>query len=144
MRSDLHEITAERLALEGQRYTRNRRAIVAILGDTDRPLALSEVLDAGDALAQSSVYRNLAVLADAGVVRKVAATDEFARYELAEDLTGHHHHLLCSGCGAVEDFTLPAGVERAVDTALDAVADASGFTGVHHRIDLVGLCARCG
>lgn len=145
MRSDLHQITAERLALEGQRYTRNRRAIVAILGDTDRPLALSEVLAAGDALAQSSVYRNLAVLAEAGVVRKVAATDEFARYELAEDLTGHHHHhLLCSGCGVVEDVTLPAGVERAVDTALDAVATEAGFTGVHHRIDLVGLCARCG
>ena len=143
MRSDLHEISFERLAADGQRYTRNRRAIVGILGDADRPLALAEVLDLDDELAQSSVYRNLAVLEAAGVVRKVVATDEFARYELAEDLTGHHHHLLCSGCGAVEDFTLPAEVELSLDAALTAVADEAGFEGAHHRLDLVGHCARC-
>ena len=143
MRADLHEITSERLAADGQRYTRNRRAIVGILGGADRPLALAEVLDQGDELAQSSVYRNLAVLEAAGVVRKVVATDEFARYELAEDLTGHHHHLLCSGCGAVEDFTLPSEVEQSLDAALTAVADAAGFEGIHHRLDLVGHCARC-
>lgn len=143
MRTDLHEITAQRLRLEGQRYTRNRHALVEILGDADRPLALAEVLAQDDALAQSSVYRNLAVLEAAGVVRRVAATDEFARYELAEDLTEHHHHLLCTGCGSVEDFVLPVRVERAVDTALAAVADEVGFQGVHHRLDLLGLCGRC-
>ncbi|MCU0311804.1 MAG: transcriptional repressor [Acidimicrobiales bacterium] len=143
MRTDLHEITAQRLRLEGQRYTRNRQAIVDILGDADRPLALAEVLSHDDGLAQSSVYRNLAVLEQAGVVRRVVATDEFARYELAEDLTEHHHHLLCSGCGAVEDFVLPGRVERAVETALASVAEEVGFEGVHHRLDLVGLCARC-
>jgi Fur family ferric uptake transcriptional regulator len=143
MHPDLHEISAQRLASDGQRYTRNRQAIVAILGEAARPLALSEVLSVGDDLAQSSVYRNLVVLEDAGVVRKVVATDEFARYELAEDLTEHHHHLLCSGCGAVEDFVLPARVERSVENALAAVAAEAGFVGGHHRLDLVGRCARC-
>lgn len=140
---ELHEITAERLAADGQRYTTNRQAIVRILADSNRPLALTEVLAAGDGLAQSSVYRNLVVLEAAGVVRKVAATDEFARYELAEDLTEHHHHLLCSGCGAVEDFTLPSRVEQSVEAALTNVARRAGFRGSHHQLDLVGLCARC-
>ena len=143
VRADLHEITAERLMSDGQRYTRNRQAIVTILGDAVRPLALSEVLSVGPDLAQSSVYRNLAVLEDAGVVRRVAATDEFARYELAEDLTEHHHHLLCSECGAVEDFVLPARVERSVESALTSVAADAGFEGTHHRLDLVGRCASC-
>ncbi len=143
VRADLHEITAERLMSDGQRYTRNRQAIVTILGDAVRPLALSEVLSVGPDLAQSSVYRNLAVLEEAGVVRRVAATDEFARYELAEDLTEHHHHLLCSECGAVEDFVLPARVERSVESALTAVAATAGFEGTHHRLDLVGRCANC-
>jgi Fur family transcriptional regulator, ferric uptake regulator len=143
MRADLHEITSERLMGAGQRYTRNRRVIVEILGDADRPLALAEVLKMGDDLAQSSVYRNMVVLEDAGVIRKVAATDEFARYELAEDLTEHHHHLLCSGCGAVEDFVLPARIERSVEAALAKVADDAGFQGAQHRLDLVGLCGRC-
>ena len=144
MLPELHEITAERLAAEHQRYTANRRAIVDILGAAPRPLALSEVLAEGDGLAQSSVYRNLAVLEEAGVVRKVAAADEFARYELAEDLTGHHHHLLCTRCGAVEDFTLPPQVERSIEMALGTAARRTGFHGLHHRLDLVGLCATCG
>lgn len=144
MGTELHDITAGRLAAADQRYTANRKAIVAILGATDRPLTLAELLAAGGgALAQSSVYRNLAVLEEAGVVRKVFATDEFARYELAEELTGHHHHLLCSTCGAVEDFILPEHVEKNVNAALVAAARRSGFRGAQHRLDLVGTCARC-
>jgi Fe2+ or Zn2+ uptake regulation protein len=140
---ELHEITAERLALEGQRYTSNRQTVVELLAVANRPLSLTELLAAGDGLAQSSVYRTLVVLEEAGVVRKVAATDEFARYELAEDLTEHHHHLLCSRCGAVEDFTLPARVERTLETALVTASRRNGFLASHHRLDLVGLCADC-
>jgi Fe2+ or Zn2+ uptake regulation protein len=142
--TELHEIAAERLATAGQRYTPNRKAIIQILGDAERPLALAEVLvTGGGTLAQSSVYRNLVVLEEAGVVRKVVATDEFARYELAEDLSSHHHHLLCAQCGAVEDFTLPERVEQSVKSALEDAARQNGFRGVHHRLDLVGTCARC-
>jgi Fe2+ or Zn2+ uptake regulation protein len=141
--SEIHQVAAERLAADGQRYTPNRKAIVGILTQATKPLALAELLAAGPGLAQSSVYRNLVVLEAAGVVRKVVATDEFARFELAEDLTGHHHHLLCSSCGSVEDFTLPERVERTVETALVTAARRSGFRASHHRLDLVGLCAEC-
>jgi Fe2+ or Zn2+ uptake regulation protein len=140
---ELHEITAERLALEGQRYTANRQTVVELLAVANRPLSLTELLAAGDGLAQSSVYRTLVVLEEAGVVRRVVGTDEFARYELAEDLTEHHHHLLCSRCGAVEDFTLPARVEHTLETALVTASRRSGFLASHHRLDLVGLCADC-
>jgi Fe2+ or Zn2+ uptake regulation protein len=140
---ELHEITAERLALDGQRYTANRQAVVEILAGASKPLSLAELLAGGEGLAQSSVYRTLVVLEEAGVVRKVVATDEFARYELAEDLTEHHHHLLCTRCGAVEDFTLPARVERTLETALVTASRRSGFLASHHRLDLVGLCHDC-
>jgi Fur family transcriptional regulator, ferric uptake regulator len=143
MSTELHEIAAERLAADAQRYTTNRKAIVEILAAATRPLALSEVLGADNGLAQSSVYRNLVILQEAGIVRKVVATDEFARYELAEDLTEHHHHMLCTSCGAVEDFTLPERIERTVESALVTAAHRSGFTTSHHRLDLVGLCSTC-
>ena len=58
-------------------------------------------------LPQSSIYRNLSVLEQAGVVRRVITEDEFARYELTEAFTEHHHHLICSNCGKVEDVTIP-------------------------------------
>ena len=143
MTIDLHETAAARLRQADQRYTRNRREIVSALAATGRPLSIPELLDAHDGLPQSSAYRNLALLEEAGVVRRVLGGGEFARYELAEDLTEHHHHFICTHCGAVEDFTLPAGVEAEMERALKRVARRSRFTGEYHQLDLVGLCANC-
>ena len=67
-------------------------------------------------LAQSSAYRNLAVLERAGVVHRIVTSDEFARYELAEDLTHHHHHLICSTCGGVTDFEVSDAVEHELES----------------------------
>ena len=44
-------------------------------------------------------------------MRRVITEEEFARYELTEELTEHHHHLICSTCGRVEDVTIPADFE---------------------------------
>jgi Fe2+ or Zn2+ uptake regulation protein len=63
-------------------------------------------------MPQSSVYRNLSVLEQVGAVRRVITEEGIARYELAEDLTTHHHHLVCRVCGAVEDVTMPSSLER--------------------------------
>src|SRR3954453_1551748 len=143
MRTDLHETATARLREQDQRYTKNRRAIVAALAATARPVTIPELLAARRGLPQSSAYRNLALLEEAGVVRRVVGGGEFARYELAEDLTEHHHHFICSTCGTVEDFTLPADIETTVERALDRAARRSRFEGIHHQLDLVGVCAGC-
>lgn len=141
---DLHVTVADRLAAADQRYTANRRAVVEVLEATLHPLTIPEILERRPGLALSSAYRNLAVLEETGVVHRIVSTDEFARYELAEDLTDdHHHHLICSACGSVADFTAPDDVERALADALEQVAARSGFQAEHHRLDLVGRCARC-
>ncbi len=143
MSDDLHAAVAARLAGDGQRYTTGRRRLVAALGDSGRPLTAVEVL-AEAPLAQSSAYRNLAVLEACGVVHRVAGSDEFARYELVEDLTEHHHHLICTDCGAVVDFTVADDVEAALDVAAARVASSSGFRPDRHRLDLLGRCEACG
>jgi Fe2+ or Zn2+ uptake regulation protein len=140
---DVRETVAARLRGVGQRLTANRAALVGALAEAPRPLTIPEILDARDGLAQSSVYRNLVVLEDAGVVHRVVGAGEFARWELAEDLTGHHHHLICASCGRVEDVPASAGLERSVAAAAAAVTRATGFRTQHHRVDLVGLCRRC-
>ena len=94
------------LRQEDQRYTKGRRALVATLRAEGQPVTIPQILDASDGLAQSSVYRNLVVLEEAGVVTRIVTNDDFARYELAERLTHHHHHLICSSCGDVTDFSL--------------------------------------
>jgi Fur family transcriptional regulator, ferric uptake regulator len=138
----LYKEVAARLLAAGQRFTTNRRTIVDALIGGDRPLSIPEILES-TRLPQSSLYRNLTVLEAANVVTRVITTDEWGRFELSEELTGHHHHLVCSQCGAVTDVTIPDDVESDLDRALEKLATRAGFELSHHRLDLVGLCASC-
>ena len=138
-----HDAAGERLAAVGQRYTPKRRRLVAILERARMPLAIPEILRGRRGLAQSSVYRNLAALEQAGVVRRLITDEEFGRYELTEDLTEHHHHLVCSNCGRVEDVTIPPALEETMDRTIDRLARRTGFAAVSHRLDLIGTCRVC-
>jgi Fur family ferric uptake transcriptional regulator len=139
----VHATVAGRLRDVGQRYTAQRRRLVEILALARSPLSIPEILRARRGLPQSSVYRILSDLVEAGVVRRIVTEEDFGRYELTEDLTGHHHHVICSSCGRTRDVTLPPDVERTLDRTLDGVARAAGFADVSHRLDLVGICDDC-
>lgn len=139
---DLEEVVAERLVGAGQRLTAKRRALLASLAGAGRPVTTVEIV-ALARLPLSSVYRNLVVLERAGVVRRLTAAGGVARYELAEGLTAHHHHLVCASCGRVQDFSAPKGLEQQVERALADAASRAGFAPESHRIDLIGLCSRC-
>lgn len=140
---DLHTTAAQRLRSSGLRYTTSRRAVVDLLAASDRPLTIPEILQADPSLAQSSAYRNLTELIGAGVVHRIVAGDEYSHFELAEDLTSHHHHLVCTSCGRVTDVTLSDRIEASLDRALEEVAAAQGFTAEHHRLDVIGRCSSC-
>jgi len=133
----------ERLMERDQRYTPGRRRIVEALAVAGAPITLPGLLAAAPDLSQSSAYRNLALMEDAGVVRRLAHGAEHAHYELAEDLTEHHHHLICEECGLITDVTLDAALERSLDRAFDGLARAAGFSPRHHAIDVFGRCADC-
>ena len=140
---ELHRTVRDRLDQNGQRYTAGRRAVVTALAGADGPVTLPELIELAPELAQSSAYRNLAVMEDVGIVRRLVHTTEHARYELAEDLTEHHHHLICEVCGTVRDITLTPSLELKLDTAFDDLAIDEGFVLTHHAIDLYGRCASC-
>jgi Fur family ferric uptake transcriptional regulator len=141
--ADLDATVERRLQAAGQRYTSRRRDLVQLLGRTRSPRSIPQILaDAGD-LKQSSVYRNLAALEHAGVVTRVPTEEEYGRYELAEDLIGHHHHLVCANCGTMSDVEVPSALEDTLDATLDRIASRAGFARVQHRLDLVGLCETC-
>jgi Fe2+ or Zn2+ uptake regulation protein len=140
---ELHREAAARLATSGQRYTPTRRRLVDILAKAGMPLSLPDIVRGRRNLPQSSAYRNLAELESAGLIRRVASEDGFGRFELAEELTGHHHHLMCSRCGRVQDLHIPTALEHQLDRALDALARDARFASVSHRLDLIGLCRDC-
>ncbi|HVV36044.1 MAG TPA: transcriptional repressor [Acidimicrobiales bacterium] len=141
----LHDDVAMLLREVGQRFTSGRQEVVDALARIDRPATVPELIASSPSLAVSSTYRHMTVLEKAGVVHRIVlGGDEHARFELAEALTAHHHHhLICSRCGNVDDFTVPARLERAVADSLDQVAATTGFKATDHRFDIIGLCATC-
>jgi Fur family transcriptional regulator, ferric uptake regulator len=141
--AELHRAARERLDSLGQRYTTGRRALVVALAGTPHPVTLPNLLERDDSLPQSSAYRNLSILEQAGVVRRLVHSAGHAHYELAEDLTTHHHHMICENCGIIRDITLDAKLERSLDKAFADVTDSLGFAPRHHAVDIYGLCANC-
>lgn len=144
MSVQIHDDVTSRLRRSRQRYSPLRRQIVDLLHTADRPQSIPDLLAAAPDQAQSSVYRNLNVLEQAGVVRRLTSNDDVARYELAEDVTGHHHHhLVCTTCGRIEDFDVAPAIEEALHAAVDAAQDRSGFRDLSHQFELHGTCADC-
>ncbi|HEY6533885.1 MAG TPA: Fur family transcriptional regulator [Acidimicrobiales bacterium] len=140
---EIHEVAGTRLRTDDQRYTDKRRALVEVLVSAGRPLSMPSILEQSPGMAQSSVYRNLAVLEHAHIVRRIVTTDDHAAFELAEDLSDHHHHLICSRCGAIEDFVVPAGLEEELDRVLKSAARRHRFQVSDHTLDLFGTCRDC-
>lgn len=144
MSSDVHTTVAHQLRRTRQRYTLGRRQLVDLLVDAGRPVSIPDLIDAGARQSQSSLYRNLAILEQAGAVRRLTSTDDVARYELAEELSEHHHHLVCAVCGDIEDVTLSESVEATLRAAAAEAGRESDFAVETHRFELLGTCGHCG
>lgn len=84
-----------------------------------------------------TVYRTLASFEKSGIVRTVDLRKEAACFELAD---GHHHHIVCTNCGLVEEFESAASERLARHIA----QNAKDFKSIlEHSFELFGLCRSC-
>jgi len=140
----LHRDVGTRLHEHDVRYTRGRRAVVATLAGSDGPRSAAELHgEIGGAVPLSSLYRSLTVLEEAGVVVPHFGAKGLTRYELAEWLTGHHHHLICVNCGSVEDIAIPPTYEEQVRELVDEIGSIASFSPLNHALEIEGRCASC-
>ncbi len=102
---------------------------------------LAEVL--ADQVPISSLYRTLTLLEQEGVVTRFPDPGALVRFELAEWLAGHHHHLVCVGCGATRDVEISQDLEHQIARVARATARAESFDLAGHRLDLEGWCTTC-
>jgi Fur family ferric uptake transcriptional regulator len=134
----------ERLAGAGVRYTTGRRLVVAALTDAEGPRSAAELHgEMGGRAPLSSVYRSLAVLEEAGVVEPHHGARGLTRYEMAEWVAGHHHHIVCESCGMVADIELPRHLEMELERLVGEVAGLSSFSVTGHALEVDGKCANC-
>lgn len=141
--SELHTSADALLQSHGHRYTSARRRIVEVLRKISGPVTIPQLIAHDEQLTQSSTYRNLTILEESGVATRVVTPDDHARFELDEALTRHHHHLICTSCGEVQDFELPEALERSLDQELHRIGRNARFDVHRHSLDLLGHCADC-
>lgn len=135
---------AKRLHEQEVRYTTGRRAVVATLAGSAGPRSAAELhAEIGASVPLSSLYRSLTVLEEVGVVEPHFGAKGITRYELAEWLKGHHHHLICIDCGSVDDIELPKKLEKQVHGLVDQIGSIASFRPINHALEIEGLCRSC-
>lgn len=133
-----------RLSESAVRYTSGRRQVVGALAGADGPRSADELhRQLGSSVPLSSIYRTLAVLQEADIIVPHFSTKGVTRYELAEWLMGHHHHLICIDCGVVEDIPIPQPLERQVRELVEDIGSIVAFKPVNHALEIEGTCGRC-
>jgi len=133
-----------RLADAEVRYTKGRRAVINALASADGPRSAAELSEiVGKSVPLSSLYRTLVILEEAGVLAPHFSSPGLTRYELAEWLSGHHHHLVCIECGQVQDLPANDIIEDRLQKIVSDVAENASFRDMNHALEIEGLCARC-
>lgn len=134
----------------GYRLTAGRETILHILSKSEGHLSAEDIYmkihPKYPNVGLTTIYRTLDVLSNLGMVYKLDFGDGRARYELAEGPKGmrHHHHLVCTDCNKVIDYT--DFIDEEVDLLRETEKGLSAkynFKITNHVIQFYGLCDRC-
>ncbi len=125
----------------GLRVTAPRLEILDEIANLEGHFSAEDIMKAlylrGRKASRVTVYRLLPALLKAGILREVIFSEGHAHYEHAE-AKPHHEHLICSKCGAVEEFECPT-----LENALNLVCNEYGFKAEAHKVEVTGLCSKC-
>lgn len=129
----------DKLKLNGVRMTPQRHGILSYLLNTVSHPTVDEIYKSLEnsfpSMSVATVYNNLKVFLDAGLVRELAYGDGASRYDA--EMTDHYH-AICESCGRIVDFECPPlhDVER-------VAAEVTGFVVNRHRMEVYGQCQSC-
>jgi Fur family peroxide stress response transcriptional regulator len=125
--------------IKALRETKQRKAILDFLRKTKSHPTADQIYDSVrkiiPSISKGTVYRNLQVLIDSGIVSVLDIRGTLSRYEVRQ---AAHYHFRCEGCGRVIDLDLP------VDPGLDdRISKRTGFVVSGHQTEFRGWCADC-
>lgn len=131
----------EFLLTKGMRLTPEREAIVDAVYAShehfDADVWIEKLERRKGGASRSTVYRTLSLLEEAGLIRKVARTNDREVYEHDYGYP-QHDHLICKKCGDMIEFP-----NEVIADVLERVAAEHGFRMSGHRLEVEGICANC-
>jgi Fur family ferric uptake transcriptional regulator len=136
------EPTAVQAALDdaGYRRTGARRSIADLIGAQNGPFTAADLVEEARnrrmRIGRATIFRTLDVLADLHAVERLDLPNGEHAYVACEPV--HHHHVVCSSCGASRDVD-DAGWRSVVRD----IEDKTGYRIDDHRLELFGVCPDC-
>lgn len=127
--------------MESQRNTKQKKLILSILKDADRPMSINEIhaqlVQQLPKIAKSTIYRNIDYLLGQNLIDKYHLNDNEIFYRIKADQNEHKHFVICDNCKKV--FDLPSCPIHALENAMEE----EGFIITEHQIQINGLCKSC-
>ncbi len=82
-----------------------------------------------------TVYRNLELMADNGMILKIEVGGTQKRFDAT---TENHYHIRCSECGKVDDIDIPV-----LNDIVEEASDVSAYHITGHHVEFTGICGVC-
>jgi len=135
------EVFLKHIQKKGLKRTSQRDLILDVFLRTERHLSnedLYRLVQEEDAsVGQTTVYRTLKLLTEAGLAREVRFGDGRTHYE-HNYKHEHHDHMICSECGKIIEF-----YSAELEALQDAMAAKHRFEISQHLLRIIGVCAEC-
>ncbi|MDY0323421.1 MAG: Fur family transcriptional regulator [Candidatus Carbobacillus sp.] len=123
----------------GVRMTPQRYAILSYLLETRSHPTADEIYkslaDRFPSMSVATVYNNLKLLKDAGLVRELTFGDQASRFD---GQMHDHYHITCIVCGRIDDFEYPP--MRFIEKEAERL---TGYATTEHRMEVYGICPAC-
>lgn len=125
----------------GYKITPQRRTIISEIMNTREHLTPAAIHDRVKidypGIGLVTIYRTLEILEELGFICETHAGHSCHSYLLRRP-SGHHHHLICSDCGKVVDFT-----DCDLKDLENRLREKSGFKITGHLLEFLGQCQQC-
>ncbi|HEY2974650.1 MAG TPA: transcriptional repressor [Pyrinomonadaceae bacterium] len=135
------EVFLKHIQKKGLKRTSQRDLILDIFLRTEAHLSSEDlyrlVRQEDSSIGQTTVYRTLKLLAEAGLAREVRFGDGITHYE-HNYKHQHHDHMICSECGRIIEF-----FSAELEAIQDAMAAKHRFQVTQHLLRIIGVCAEC-
>jgi len=139
--SEEQEVLLKHIQKRGLKRTTQRDLILDIFLRTEEHLSsedLYRLVQKDDpSIGQTTVYRTLKLLTEAGLAREVRFGDGRTHYE-HNYKHEHHDHMICSQCGRIIEF-----FSAELEAIQDAMAAKHRFEVTQHLLRIIGVCAEC-
>jgi Fur family ferric uptake transcriptional regulator len=139
--SEEQEVFLQHLQKAGLKRTAQRDLILDVFLRTEKHLSSEDlyrlVQTEDQTIGQTTVYRTLKLLTEAGLAREVRFGDGRTHYE-HNYKHQHHDHMICTECGKIIEF-----YSAELEALQDAMAAKYRFEPTQHLLRILGICAEC-